>query len=198
MEKKAITNLKINTIIENRWSPRSFSGKAIEQEKIQRFFEAARWAPSAYNEQPWRFIVGVKGDETWQMIFESLVEFNQMWAVNAPVLVVAVGSNVREVNGEANGTWHYDVGQAVGYLTIQAYTDGLVMHQMGGFDPAKLVESFKLPEKYFPLSVSALGYQDVAEKLPANLEKLERGERSRKPLSELVFSGTFGKMSELV
>jgi nitroreductase len=198
MEKKAITNLKLNTIIENRWSPRSFSDKAVEKEKIQQFFEAARWAPSAYNDQPWRFIVGIKGDETWQKIFDSLVEFNQMWAVNAPVLVVAVGAELREVNGEKNGTWQYDVGQAMAYLTIQAYDDGLVMHQMGGFDPAKVVESFNLPKNYIPLSVSALGYQDVSEKLPAPLNKMEKGERSRKPLSELVFSGVFGNTSESV
>ncbi len=198
MEKKAITNLKLNTVITNRWSPRSFSDKAIEKEKIQQFFEAARWAPSAFNVQPWSFMVGIKGDETWQKIFESLVEFNQMWAINAPVLVVAVGAKVREADGQENVTWQYDLGQAAAYLTIQAYTDGLVMHQMGGFDQAKLVESFNLPENYHPVSVSAVGYQDVADKLPHPLDQLEKGERSRKPLSEIVFSETFGKTSRVI
>ncbi len=198
MEKKAITNLKINTIIKNRWSPRSFLDKSVEKEKIQHFFEAARWSPSAYNEQPWRFIVGLKGDETWQKIYDSLVEFNQMWAVNAPVLVVAVGATAREASGDANLSWQYDVGQAVAYLTIQAYTDGLVMHQMGGFDPGKIIEVFSLPENYYPLSVSALGYQDVADKLPKPLYDLEKGDRSRKALSDVVFSGVFGKTSAAI
>lgn len=197
MKKPAITNKTIHPLIKNRWSPRSFDSRPVETEKLQRIFEAARWAPSAFNEQPWRFAVGIKGDNTWKKIFESLAEWNQQWAVNAPVLIMAIGQKSYIKTGKANEVFKYDTGQSVAYLTLQAYEEGLVMHQMGGFSKEKAVELLTIPEGFEPLTVSAIGYQAPPEKLPEEFEKLEHGQRSRISLKELVFADSFGNPSNL-
>ncbi len=197
MQKPAITDKDIHPLIKNRWSPRSFDVRSVETVKLQRLFEAARWAPSSFNEQPWRFVAGIKGDETWQKIFDSLNEWNQQWAAEAPVLVLTIGSTRHAKNNKENAIFKYDVGQAVACLTVQASADGLVVHQMGGFSKQKAVEHFDIPEDFVPLTVSAIGYQAAPEKLPADFETLERNPRSRKPLEEFVFSGRFGQPSTL-
>lgn len=197
MEKPAITNKSIHPLIKNRWSPRSFDSRPVEEEKLKRIFEAARWAPSSFNEQPWRFVVGIKGDNTWKKIFESLVEWNQQWAVTAPVLIMAIGRETYTKTGKPNEVFKYDTGQSVAYLTLQVYEEGLVMHQMGGFSKDKAIELLSIPEGYAPLTVSAIGYQAPPEKLPEEFEKLEHGQRSRIPLNELVFAESFGHASNL-
>lgn len=191
MEKPAITALDIHPVIKNRWSPRSFSDKAVSSEQLQRILEAARWAPSSFNEQPWRFIVGIKGDETYSKLYDCLVEFNQIWAGNAPVLVLAIGKKT-SAKGEENTVYQYDVGQSMAYITLQAEAEGLKSHQMGGFSKTKARDLFNIPEDFNPMVMSAIGYQDEPEKLKPDFANMEKQPRARKPLSELVFSKKHG------
>ncbi len=198
MKKTAKPNFPIHEILESRWSPRAFDGKNIETEKLQRILEAARWAPSASNEQPWYFIVGRQGDETYQKIFETLVEFNQLWAKTAPVLMLAIGKKTSNKTGNNNDWFKYDVGQAVAYLTFQASFEGLFVHQMGGFDAKKATELFNIPGDYEALTAVAIGNQGDYRLLHPNLQKLELTERVRKNTGEFVFSNKFGEKSALI
>lgn len=187
MQKPAITTLDIHPVIKARWSPRSFNpDRPVEQEKLNRLFEAARWAPSGFNEQPWRYIAGIKGDDNWNAIFSTLVSFNQEWAQNAPVLVMTMGKKTLAKNGKPNASYIYDLGASVAYMTFQAYTDGLVMHQMGGFSKENAMEAFDLSEDFEPLTVIAIGYQDIPEKLNPDMEEMERTARTRLPLHDIV------------
>ena len=192
MKKPAITTIDIHPVIKNRWSPRSFSDKAITTEQLQRIFEAARWAPSSFNEQPWRFIVGIKGDDTWNKLHESLVEFNQIWAGNAPVLALAIGKKT-SAKGEKNAVYQYDVGQSMAYITLQAEAEGLRSHQMGGFSRTKARELFNIPEDFEPMVMTAIGYQDEADKLKPDFADMEKQPRARMPLEELVFAEKHGQ-----
>jgi len=196
MDKPANTLLNIHPIIKKRWSPRAFSGKKVDKAVLQRIFEAARWAPSSFNEQPWRFIVGVKGDDTWLKLYECMVEFNQKWAGKAPVLILSVG-NTLSSKGTENQVYQYDVGQSMAYITFQAETEGLVVHQMGGFSKENATELFSIPEDHAPLTMMAIGYQDAPETLPADFEKMEKTPRERKAIGELVFAERFGQAFEL-
>lgn len=204
MNKPAITKLEIHPVIKKRWSPRSFQAdKPVEPEKLQRIFEAARWAPSSFNEQPWRFIIGTRGDgskgdgtrgdETWEKLYGTLAEFNQKWAHLAPILVLTLGKKTHTKTGKPNKVYKYDLGASAAYMTFQAYTDGLVMHQMGGFDKEKAIEAFDIPADYEPVTAIAIGYQDVPEKLIPEMEESERAPRTRHELDKLLFSGRFGQ-----
>jgi nitroreductase len=150
-------------------------------------FEAARLAPSSYNEQPWRFIYAGKGSEAYDRILQSVYPANQSWAKSAPVLIVTVLSKFIERNGTPNKYAWYDLGQSVGNLTIQATAAGLKMRQMGGFDSGKLKELFKINEEYEPATVIALGYPGKVENLEPALLQRERSARSRKPFEEIIF-----------
>lgn len=194
MDKPAITTLDIHPVIRKRWSPRSFQTSVpVETEKIQRIFEAARWAPSSFNEQPWRFIVGIKGDETWDKLHACLAEFNQKWAHLAPVLVLTMGKKTFTKNGKDNKVYKYDLGASAAYMTFQAYSEGLVMHQMGGFSKEKARETFGIPDDFDPVSAIAIGYQDVPERLIPEMEESERAPRKRHAPDQFVFSGKFGQ-----
>ena len=191
MEKPAITSLDIHPVIKNRWSPRSFSDKKVSKEQLNRILEAARWAPSSFNEQPWRFILGIKGDDTWDKLHDCLVEFNQIWAGNAPVLLLSVGKKT-SAKGDKNSVYQYDVGQSMAYITLQAEVEGLKSHQMGGFSKTKARELFDIPEDFEPMVMSAIGYQDEPEQLRPNFAEMEKQPRERKSLSELVYSEKHG------
>jgi len=192
MQKPAITDLELHPLVRNRWSPRSFDKKAVEPAKLQRVFEAARWSPSSYNEQPWRFLVGLKSDNTWEKILQCLDEWNRLWAREAPVLILAMGKKTTTKNGEPNPAYRYDTGQAMAWLTVQAAHEGLVVHQMGGFSEPEARRLFEIPEDYEPLTVTALGYQGHAENLAEPYRKLELAGRTRKKAPELLFAGKFG------
>lgn len=198
MNKTANTQFPIHEILEKRWSPRAFDGRKIEKEKLQRVFEAARWAPSASNEQPWSFIVGEQGDETFKKTFDSLVEFNQLWVKTAPVVVVAVG-RINGLKSEQLSPWFkYDVGQSVAHLSFQATQEGLFVHQMGGFDAEKIKESFNIPEAYEAITIFTIGYLGDYKVLHPNLQKMEIGERDRKNTADFIFSNNFGEKSALI
>ncbi len=189
----------LHELIEKRYSPRAFSNEAVEEEKIISLLEAARWSPSSMNEQPWRFIVGVKGEgETYEKIYNALFEQNQSWAKNAPVLILAVVKEFNDISKQNNRHAEYDLGQAIAHLTIQATSLNLYLHQMGGFDPDKAGKLFNIPEGYTPMSVIAIGYLGNIDSLPEQLKVREKAKRNRKELSELVFDESFGHTSRLI
>ena len=197
MNREANTNYDINPLLKKRWSPRAFSEKPIENKKLQSMFEAARWSPSASNEQPWAFIIGKKGDETYDKIMSTLVEFNQIWSQFAPVLIVSCAKK-DVIKGEGENLFRmYDLGQAVAHLTFQAASEGLYVHQMAGFDAEKINELFHIPANFEAVTVLAIGYIGDPRILHPKLEKLEYADRERKPLEEFIFSEKFGRDSGL-
>jgi nitroreductase len=198
MKKPAITSVPINELATDRWSPRAFLDKPVEREKLVSMFEAARWSPSGGNEQPWRFIVGVNHDETWQKIFSALNEGNQEWNNHVPVLILAIGNKISSWDGNVSPVYQYDTGQSVAHLSLEAMSQGLHVHQMGGFSVEKAREIFDIPGTHEPLTVIAAGYIGDPGSLPEKLKKRELQERSRKELSGIVFSGKFGNTSQLI
>jgi nitroreductase len=181
----------------NRWSPRSFAERDVSAEDLKKVFEAARWAASSYNEQPWRYLVGTRGSETYKKIFSTLIGFNQGWAGTAPVLILGVASTKFTHNGAPNGYGLYDLGAASSYLTLQASELGLKNHQMAGFDQAAARKAFEIPEDYALGAVIALGYQGEPAALGhEQMISMEIAPRERKPLSEFVLSG-WGEPAEL-
>ncbi|KAA6463232.1 nitroreductase [Acidobacteria bacterium AB60] len=173
----------------HRWSPRSFAERPVSSGDLQTVFEAARWAASSYNEQPWRFIVGQKGSETWQKILSVLGEFNQLWARTAPVLILGATRVKFSHNESDNPVALYDLGAAAITLCYQATALGLHTHQMAGFDRDAARRVFKVPEVFHFGAAIALGYQGEPASLtvPQMLEQ-EVSPRTRKPLSAFVFS----------
>jgi nitroreductase len=193
MHKPATTDYPVHELIQNRWSPRAFSDKPVPPEILRSLFEAARWAPSSSNEQPWAFIVGTKDDpETHDKILSTLVEFNQGWAKHAPVLAIAVSQMEFARNKTPNRNAFYDTGSAVAHLTAEATSRGLFVHQMAGFDPRKAIEVFHIPKGWEPIAVFAIGYPGDPSALPDKLRERELAPRSRKPISEFVMSSDWG------
>jgi nitroreductase len=178
----------VQDVILRRWSPRAFTDKDVSAAQLKALFEAARWAASSSNEQPWRFLVGRRGDETYQKIFAALVEFNQSWAKSAPVLVLSVAKKTFTGKGTPDRHNLHDLGAATAYLTLQATADGLHTHSMGGFDAEQVRASFAIPSDYEIGAVIAIGYFGDPADLPDHLQKMEVSPRQRKPLQEFVFS----------
>lgn len=198
MEKEASNRYPVHSLLKRRWSPRAFAETPVEKEKLQSLFEAARWAPSSGNEQPWSFLVGIKPDDTWQKIFNSLTEGNQVWNIHVPVLLISIGSKVRQNTRRPYLHFMYDTGQAVAHLSLQATEMGLFVHQMGGFDAEIIRKEFNVPEDYEPITAIAVGYPGNPEDLPEHQKQREYAERTRKETSEFVFSGKFGTKTELL
>lgn len=196
--KTAKTRYEIHPIIKQRWSPRSYTGKPVPVESLQKIFEAARWAPSSFNEQPWRFIVGSKGDGTWEKIFNTLVAFNQQWAGSAPVLALAFGKKTTTRNNKPNPVFQYDVGQSVAYLTLQAMHEGLFVHQMGGFNAGEAAQVFNIPDDYQVLTAFTIGYLGSPNMLDENLAEMETTERQRLEPEKIVFQDSFTKPAEFL
>jgi nitroreductase len=198
-KKPATTSVPIHQLISERWSPRSFADRPVEPEKIRALFEAARWAASSFNGQPWRFIVATKDDAAnYKRVLDSFVEFNQSWAKNAPVLAISVANLKFDHNGEPNRHAFHDVGQAAATLALQAEALGLAVHQMAGILPDKAREIFEIPEGYEAVAGLAIGYPGEPHTLPDHLKERELAPRERKPLDSLVFTGKWGKPSPLV
>ncbi len=186
----------VDEAILNRHSPRSFSSADVSAADLKKVFEAARWAASSYNEQPWRFIIGKRGDATYKKIFDTLVEFNQSWAKSAPVLFLTVGSRKFAHNGQPNQYSLHDTGAATAYLVLQAWDLGLRTHSMGGFDQKKARETFNIPEDFEIGAVTALGHPGDGSELPEQIKKMEGNPRQRKPLEEIVLA-EWGKPAAL-
>lgn len=190
--KEANNKFPINDFSKRRWSPRAFADKPVEQEKLQSLFEAARWSASGGNQQPWRFIVGMKKDETWNHIFECLDDGNQAWAHLAPVLMITCGKILLESGKRENGSYRYDCGQSLAHLSVEATSKGLYVHQMAGFYPEKAIELFEIPDGYQPLTAVAIGYLGDPGLLTGRNYDKELEPRVRKDFSEFVFAGKFG------
>jgi len=196
MQKPTNNDYPILEVLRQRWSPRAYSEKPVEREKLQSIFEAARWAPSSRNEQPWRFIVGIKGDETWNKIYETLDSWNKEWNKTVPVLVLNIGKKTFDYKGYQNKHYLYDTGQAVAMMVTEAVNQGLIGHQMGGFHPEKAIQLFEIPEDYEPISVAAFGYYGDSKQLTGDHYESEVEDRRRRPLTKTVFSGKFGESSQ--
>jgi nitroreductase len=186
---RAETAVPVNEVIAIRRSPRSLDeSAAISDSDLLGILEAARWAPSAFNGQPWRFFVGKRGDTTFNQILASLVEFNQSWAKNAAALILVAAKPTRD-DGSIHADYQFDCGLAVGQLVIETHDRGLVAHQMTGFDKEKARSNVEMTSELVPVVVIAIGKQDSAEKLPAALAERELAPRGRKSLDEIVVMG---------
>lgn len=197
MSNPAPVEFPVNELIQNRWSPRAFGDKPVSQEVLRSLFEAARWAPSSSNEQPWAYIVATKDDaENFEKSLGALVEFNANWARKAPVLVIAVAQLAFAKNNAPNRNAQYDVGAASLQLSIEATARGLVVHQMAGFDPETAREAYNIPQGWEPIAAMAIGYPGDASSLPEPLQSREKAPRSRKRIREFVMSGQWGHTAE--
>lgn len=194
IEKKATTQAPIHELIANRWSGRAFAHRDISQEQLISILEAARWAPSCYGDQPWRFIICKKSRDqaAWNKAISCLSEGNQSWASNAPVLILVSADSVLTRNNKTNRWGQYDTGAASMSLCLQATDLGLMVHQMGGFDAGKARNLFSIPEQYTPMAIMAIGYQLPLESIPDDMKERELSERYRRPLAENFFEGSWG------
>ncbi len=194
--KPATTRVKIHDIIQGRWSPRAFDAdKPVSHDDLLALLEAAHWAPSCFNDQPWRFIVCNKAtDETgWQHAISILAEKNKLWAKNAPVLILAIAMENFNHNGQPNRWAMYDTGAASVSLCLQATAMGMCVHQMGGFDAQKAREVFNLPGDCKPMAMMAVGYQAEADVLDDDFKETELAARSRAALNERFYAGQWGR-----
>ncbi|HXW54996.1 MAG TPA: nitroreductase family protein [Candidatus Cybelea sp.] len=199
IEKHAETSAPIHELLAKRWSPRAFDSRPVEPQKLRSLFEAARWAASSYNAQPWYFIVATNDDPaSFHRVLQCLVEFNQAWAKNAPVIGLSVAGLKFEHNGQTNRHAFHDVGQAAANLALEASALGLQIHQMAGVLPDKARELFNIPQGYEAVAGFALGYPGDPAALPDQLREREVAPRERKPLKSFVFSGQWGETAPFV
>jgi nitroreductase len=201
LDKAAQTQVEIHELLSRRWSPRAFADKPITLETIQALLEAARWAPSSRNEQPWRFIVGSRDHQPQihAQLAEVINENNRRWAANAPLLMLAVAKiTYNDDPTKTNRFAWYDTGQAVAHLSIEATAQGLSLHQMGGFNPVLARETFNIPDDHEPVVTMAIGYRAALDTLPDDLRERELKPRSRRALDEMVFSDSWGESSPLM
>lgn len=184
----------ISEMFLERWSPRAFSGASMTQEELNRILEAARWAPSASNAQPWRFVCALRGDEAFDRLVAALVPFNQSWASKASALVVVASARTTTPPGQSeakpNPTHAFDAGTAWGYMALQAHLAGYISHAMGGFDKAAMAEAVALPDDHDLHAVVAIGRHGETAELPEGLQAREIP-NSRRPLDELAVHGAF-------
>ncbi|MEL4896210.1 nitroreductase family protein [Crocosphaera sp. Alani8] len=194
MEKPADNQYPIHELIKQRWSPLAFNIRPIEPEKIASLLEAARWAASCFNEQPWFFIVATQDNsQEYEKLLSCLVEANQQWAKDAPLLIFSVAKLSFERNNKPNRHALHDVGLAVGNLTLQAQSLGLFVHQMGGFDMERTRTLYNIPQDYEPVAAIAVGYPGNISQLGEDLQDRELSPRSRKPLPDFVFHNTWNQ-----
>ena len=192
MKKSADAQYPIIPLIEKRWSPRSFLDRAVEPEKLRSCLEAARWAASCFNEQPWRYIVAVSDDEPgFKRLADCLVPGN-IWARQASVLIISVASMKFAHNGNPNRHAFHDVGLATAHLVLQATELGLSVHQMAGFDRQKAREACSIPDDFDPVAFLAMGYGGESDQLSDELKKRELAPRVRRSQADFVFNGRWG------
>lgn len=195
MNKHADTEYPVHELIRTRWSPRAFADKDVSAETLRSLLEAARWAPSCFNDQPWAFVVARRSDDAagFERLAACLTGKNQLWAPKAPVLLLAIARLKFAHNGKPNRHAQYDVGQAVATLLVEATARGLSLHQMAGFDVEKARETLSIPDDHEPMAMIALGYRGDPKTLPDELREREMAARSRRPQKEWVYEGKFEK-----
>lgn len=196
-EKPADSKYPIHDLIAGRWSPVAFSERAVEPKCLCSLFEAVRWAPSCYNDQPWNFVVGIRSEpDPFQELLSCLVPQNAEWAQYAPVLALAIARTKFSHNGKPNRhAWH-DIGLAIGNLLVQATSMGLAVHPMAGFLPDKAREVLALPVDHEPVTAIAIGYPGESTFLSEALRVRNAAPRSRRPASSFVHSGRWGRRPE--
>lgn len=193
MNMPADLHFPLQQLIGDRWSPVAFDGRSITREQLGSLLEAARWAPSSYNEQPWRYIVATHDDAVeFARLLSCLADANAAWAKNASVLLLAIASLKFSRNGKPNRHAQHDVGLANENLVLQATAMGMAGHQMAGFDPDKCRTLYEIPDDYEPLTMIAVGYHATGSDVDESLRRREETPRSRKPLSDMVYAGRFG------
>ncbi len=192
--KSAVTLQPIHDLLAKRWSPRAFdANKKVSREKIIAMLEAARWAPSCFGDEPWRYIVWDKHADqaAWQQAFACLGAPNQAWVKNSPVLIASIANTLFDHNNQPNRWAQHDTGAASMALVLQAETEGLVSHQMGGFDAEKLRTAFSIPEQFTPMAMIAVGYQADADILDGDYQTRELAPRARKPIESRFFENSW-------
>jgi nitroreductase len=199
MTTRAPTDHPVQDLIASRWSPYAFADRPVSREDLLSLFEAARWAPSSYNEQPWSYLVATKDDPAeFARLLSCLVEGNQVWARAAPVLALGCTSLNFVRNGRPNAAAVHDLGLASAGLLLEATARGLAVHQMIGILPDKAREVYQIPAGVQPLTGLAIGYAGDPAALPDNLRPRDLARRPRKPLSEFIFGGKWGTTSPVV
>lgn len=199
MDRLAPVGHPVHDIIRARYSPRGFSERAVDKHTLASVFEAARWAPSSFNEQPWAFILAERADkDAFDGILDCLTPGNQGWAQTAAILMISVARTTFERSGKINRHAFHDVGLASGFLALQAIALGLGLHMMAGFDPGKAREVLSIPEGFDPAAAMALGYPLDPEHMSAEAREKALKPRSRKALGDFVFARRWGeKIPEL-
>lgn len=195
IKKQIETSAEILECISKRWSGVAFDpDRPVTKQQLSALLEAARWAPSCFGDQPWRYIVCDKTEnpEAWQKLYDCLMEGNQAWCKHVPILIAACHDTVFNMNGQPNGLAAYDTGAASVSLCLQATELGLMSHQMAGFSAELVSEKFQVPERFKPIATIAIGYQLPEDKIPAELKERELAPRKRNPLSKNFFMGSWG------
>jgi nitroreductase len=199
MNSRATTDFPVSDVIAQRWSPYAFADRPVSREDLQSLFEAARWAPSSYNEQPWSYLVATREDAAaFATLLSCLVEGNQQWAKAAPVLALGCTRLNFVRDGRPNAAAVHDLGLASAGLLVEATTRGLAVHQMIGILPDRARQIYQVPEGVQPLTGLAIGYAGDPAALPEQLRSRDAARRTRKPVQEFVFSGKWGTVSGLV
>jgi nitroreductase len=199
MVERAATDHPVHELIATRWSPYAFADRPVSPEDLQALFEAARWAPSSYNEQPWSYLVATREQPAeFGRLLSCLVEGNQAWAKLAPVLALGCTSLNFTRNGQPNAAAVHDLGLASANLVLEATARGLSVHQMIGILPDRAREIYQVPENVRPLTGLAIGYAGNPDRLPEPLRGRDVGRRPRKPLPAFVFGGKWGTVSPVI
>jgi len=194
MNRPADTQFPIHSLQRDRWSPLAFSDRPVAEHDLASLLEAARWAASCYNEQPWAFVVATRDQPAdFERLAECLIDANRVWAGRAPVLILSAVRLHFERNGQMNAHAWYDVGQAVASLALQATALGLHIHQMAGFDPDKARAAARLPDTHAPATMMAVGYYGDRNDLPAELREREQAPRQRRAVREFACAGRWGQ-----
>jgi nitroreductase len=194
--KEIDTSAPIHPLLASRWSGVAFDpDRPIGEDELRSMIEAARWAPSAFGDEPWRFVVCNKATspESWRRAFECLGEGNKAWCENVPVLLLVCHDTALTRNDKPNPWAQYDAGAASVSLALQAASLGIMVHQMAGFDTEAAREVFNVPERYIPLVMVAAGYQVAEVNIAERFVDRENGSRARNPIGESFFAGTWGE-----
>lgn len=195
-DRRAITSVPINELSARRWSPRAFDAtKSVTKAQMTALIEAARWAPSCFGAEPWRFLLWNRADDAagWQRAFDCLSENNRKWCKNVPLLLMACAGSTFEHNGQPNRWAQYDTGMAALSLSLEAVAQGLAAHQMGGFDIAGSRTAFAIPDDFMPMAMIAVGYQAAPDVLDEETRAKELKPRGRKAIGERFYAGGWGK-----
>ena len=180
---------KVHELITKRWSPVAFDNRPVEYDKIHLLFDAAKWAPSGRNAQPWRFIFATKEMPEYELLFNLLSKRNQAWAKTAPLLVLSLAQKISTYKNRKNRLASYEAGMAVGNLLAQATALGLMVHQMSGYDHERAKETLVIPTRYEPMSIMAIGYKGEPARLPSDVAAWEKRERTRLEISKFLVQG---------